>query len=316
MNYRTIGNSGLKTSVLSLGGWRNFGVRLTDTESKQILHRAVDAGVTTFDTADVYGPAEAAMGKALSDLKRSDLVLSTKCYWPGSDNVNDRGLSRKHIRASVDQSLRRLQTDYIDIFLCHRFDAETPLLETIRTFDALIQQGKILYWGSSAWAPEQLQQALDVCDRYQLERPIVEQAEYSLLHPEPQRNGLTDLTESQGIGLMCWSPLAAGLLAGRNLTGIEAQSLLGSVSSGLSSKYHNEPNLQRARTLQTLSREWQVPMATLALNWLLAQRNVCSLVVGVSSLTQLDNNLKAIEFRLSDHQFSLLNELFLPETTQ
>jgi aryl-alcohol dehydrogenase-like predicted oxidoreductase len=304
-----MGNSGLKTSVMSLGGWRNFGFRLNQNETNQIIHSAVNSGITTFDTADVYGPAEEAMGHAFKTLNRSDLVMTTKCYWPITDNINDQGLSRKHLKESVDKSLSRLQTDYIDLFLCHRFDDNTPLRETIRTFDDLIRQGKILYWGSSAWQPSQLAQALQICDQFGYERPIVEQTEYSLLHPEPQTNGMAQFAQEHKIGLMCWSPLAAGLLAGKNLNHIESGSLLGSVSPGLSGKYHTDINRKKALKLKALANDWRLTMPELALQWVLHQRSVSSVVVGVSSLTQLQQNVKAIGQTLSPEQIKTLTDL-------
>lgn len=307
MQYRSMGHSGLKSSVIALGGWRNFGFRLNQTETNQIIHTAMNAGITTYDTADVYGPAEEAMGRAFKTLKRSDLVLTTKCYWPISDNINDQGLSRKHVRESVENSLKRLKTDYIDLFLCHRFDDTTPLRETIRTFDDLIKQGKILYWGSSAWRTDQLVLALKICDQYGYEPPIIEQAEYSLLHPEPQKNGMANLAKENGIGLMCWSPLAAGILAGKNLTNIESGSLLDSVSSGLSDKYHNKENLLMARKIETLAHEWKLPMSEIALQWVIEQENVSSVIVGVSSLEQLQENIKAASQPISSEKLEALS---------
>ncbi len=310
MEYRNIGNSGLKSSVFALGGWRNFGFRLDDKQTDKIIRTAVDAGITTFDTADVYGPAEAAMGNVFQKLKRSDLVIATKCYWPISDNINDRGLSRKHIRESVEQSLTRLKTDYVDLFLCHRFDEETPLRETIRTFDDLIRQGKILYWGSSAWQADQLEQAIAICEQEGYEPPIVEQSEFSLVHPEPMLNDVQVTSAKHGIGLMCWSPLAAGLLAGKNLNGIEPSSLLASVSAGLSSKYHNTRNIEKAKRMQMLATQWHMPMASIALQWLLQQTNVASIVMGVSSLTQLQENLASLTHTLTTEQLAMVNDLF------
>lgn len=310
MKYKSFGKSGLKTSILSLGSWRNFGSRLSDSDTRKIIRSAIDQGITTFDTADVYGPAEEAMGRALKGVERRNIVLSSKCYWPMSENVNDRGLSRKHIRESVDSSLSRLGTDYVDLYICHRFDDDTPLLETIRTYDDLIREGKILYWGTSAWTSDQLTMAVETCDTYGFDRPIAEQAEYSLLHPEPARNGVTECVSRYGMGLMCWSPLAAGLLAGRNLTPvIEANSLLGSVSTGLSDKYHNARNIQRALRLKSECESRGVSMAAVALSWLIKQPEVSNIVVGVSSLDQLKTNISSVDFELDDSLLDFLLNL-------
>ena len=311
MKYRKFGQSGLHTSIISVGGWKNFGYRLNEQESDSLIRYAVDNGVTTFDTADVYGPAETAMGKVFSKLDRSELVLSTKCYWPMSDNVNDRGLSRKHIRASVEKSLRNLQTDYIDIFLCHRFDETTPLQETIRTFDDLIREGKILYWGTSAWTTEQVAAAFEVCQRMGYEPPVTEQAEYSLIERQYVEKRLSPLLEQKGLGLMCWSPLASGILAGRNLDqNISPNSLIGTYSSQMQDKYHNDANIQRAKQLQLLSNEIDVPMATLALSWLMARPYVSNSVVGVSTLDQLQGNIIASDFELNADVRNAIENIF------
>jgi len=311
MKYRKFGQSGLNTSVISVGGWKNFGNRLSDVETDTIIRHAVDHGITTFDTADVYGPAEAAMGKVFNTLDRDKLVICTKCYWPMSDDVNDRGLSRKHIRASVEKSLQNLQTDYIDIFLCHRFDESTPLQETIRTFDDLIREGKILYWGTSAWTAEQITAAFEICHRMGFEPPITEQAEYSLVERQYVESKLSPILSKNGLGLMCWSPLASGILAGKNLDqGISPSSLIGTYSTQMRDKYHNEANVERAKQLSLLSHELDVPMATLSLSWLMAQPHVSNIVVGVSSLEQLQSNIAASDFVLTANIRNAVEEIF------
>ncbi|WP_448547142.1 aldo/keto reductase [Thalassotalea fusca] len=312
MKYRKFGHSGLYTSILSVGGWKNFGIRLNEKETDSIIRYAVDNGVTTFDTADVYGPAEAAMGKVFSQLNRDNLVICTKCYWPMSDNVNDRGLSRKHIRASVTNSLKQLQTNYIDIFLCHRYDNNTPLQETIRTFNDLIREGKILYWGTSAWTAEQLIAAYDICERMGYEPPILEQAEYSLLERAYVEKHLSPLVESKGLGLMCWSPLASGILAGKNLTNqIPSSSLIGNYSQQMRDKYHNTANLEKAKQLQVLSMEADVPMATLALSWLISRNIVSNIAIGVSSLEQIQSNIVACQYELPADLTYAVEEIFI-----
>ena len=165
MTYRPLGRCGTKVSTLSLGGWTTFGGSITDEAlGREILHAAFEAGVNFFDIADVYaiGAAETMMGKALADLPRRHLVISSKCYWPMSEDVNDRGLSRKHIMESAHDSLKRVGTDYLDILFCHRYDDETPLEETVRAMSDLVTQGKILYWGTSEWTGAQIRAAHDI----------------------------------------------------------------------------------------------------------------------------------------------------------
>ncbi|RJE76087.1 hypothetical protein BGP78_13825 [Pseudoalteromonas sp. MSK9-3] len=311
MEYRKIGRSGLYSSLLSIGGWKNFGERLSDTESQRIIHSAVEHGINTFDTADVYGCAEEAMGRAFKGINRHKLVLSSKCYWPMSNDINDKGLSRKHIRASVENSLKRMDTDHIDLYLCHRYDENTPLRETIRTYDDLIREGKILYWGTSAWSETQIASAFEICHEMGFEPPITEQAEYSLLEREHVEHNIQPLRAKYGLGLMCWSPLASGVLAGKNLDNTLApESLLATYSNQLRNKYLNDKNIDKARRLRKLSKDIDVPMATLALSWLADGKAVDSIVVGVSSLEQLYSNLNSIEFKLNEELRQVLNSIF------
>jgi aryl-alcohol dehydrogenase-like predicted oxidoreductase len=314
MEYRKVGQSGLHASTLSIGGWKNFGERLNDSESKRIIHSAVEYGINSFDTADVYGNAEAAMGRAFKGLDRNKLVISSKCYWPMSNDINDRGLSRKHIRASVHSSLKKMNTDYIDIYLCHRFDEHTPLRETIRTYDDLIREGKILYWGTSAWTKEQIEEAFNICHEMGWEPPITEQAEYSLLARDYIEQEIAPLRAQHGLGLMCWGPLASGILAGKNLDHTLApESLLATYSPQLRSKYLNEHNLAKALKLKRLSEEIDIPMATLSLAWLADNQAVDSIVVGVSTNEQLYSNLRALEFKLTYDVKTELNMIFAPQ---
>lgn len=311
MNYKKIGRSGLSTSMLSIGGWRNFGERLGAQETQQIIHSAAARGITTFDTADVYGNAEQAMGQAFKGLDRNKLVISSKCYWPMSDDINDRGLSRKHIRASVHRSLQHLDTDYIDIYLCHRFDETTPLRETIRAFDDLIREGKILYWGTSDWSAAQLVEAYRICEQMHYEPPILEQAEYSLLVRSRVEQELQPIQAEYGLGLMCWSPLAAGLLAGKNLDdSLQPNSLLASYSPSLRDKYRTVAHLEKARQLRTLAQQLDIPMAAMSLAWLAQTPQVDSIVVGVSSHEQLMENIAALDHTLSADTINQLNRLF------
>ena len=213
MEYRRLGNAGMKVSAISLGGWTTFGESLTDSGlARDIITKAYDSGINFFDIADVYanGASEELMGSVLRDFPRHTLVISSKVYWPMSDDVNDRGLSRKHIMESVEKSLKRIGTDYLDIYFCHRFDEDTPLEETVRALDDLIHQGKILYWGTSVWKSGQLQETLNLCEKYNLYKPQVEQPQYNMLTRKYVEGDTLPFTEPNGIGLVVWSPLAQG----------------------------------------------------------------------------------------------------------
>ncbi len=214
MEYRRLGNSGLKVSALSLGGWTTFGGSVLDQEiTRQIIVKAYESGINFFDIADIYarGEAEKMMGAVLQEFPRHTLVISSKVFWPMSDDVNDRGLSRKHIMESIDKSLERIGADYLDLYFCHRYDPETPLEETVRAMDDLVRQGKILYWGTSEWSGAQIAEAVGLARRYNLYPPQVEQPQYNLLHRRIEKE-IIPVTSPNGMGLVTWSPLASGLL--------------------------------------------------------------------------------------------------------
>lgn len=288
-----------------------MGERLDLSAAQALLDRALALGVSTFDTADVYGKAEETLGAILPQYNRRDFVVITKCFWPIGAGVNDRGLSRKHIVESIDRSLMRLKLDYVDVLMCHRFDPTTPLRETIRTFDHLIQSGKILYWGTSDWPVEALEQTYAICAQFGWEPPIIEQSEYSLLHRRRLEHDLAALRQKTGIGLMAWSPLASGVLAGRGLDGTgTAQSLLEAVGAGIQSKYANETTLPKAQALQTLAKDVGMSMTDLALQSVLRNSDLDCVAMGVSSITQLEQNVAIFEAPLDDAIMARINAIF------
>lgn len=231
MHYRPMGDSGMKISAVSLGSWKNFGSdRVAADTVRTIIEAAYIQGINFFDLADTYavGGAEEQVGRVLSQYPRNTLVISTKAYWPMSDDINDRGLSRKHLMESIEKSLRRLRTDYVDVYFCHRPDPETPIRETVMAMQTLIEQGKVLYWGTSEWRTTEILEAYDLCDRYGWHLPKVEQPEYSMLKREPVEGQTLPLAAPRGIGLVVWSPLAMGMLTGKYDDGIPANSRFGS----------------------------------------------------------------------------------------
>jgi len=312
MPYRRLGKAGLKVSALSLGGWTTFGGSVTDDDvTGRILRRAFDAGVNFFDIADIYakGEAERRMGAVLRQLPRHELVISSKVFWPMSDDVNDRGLSRKHIVESVEKSLKRVGTDYLDLYFCHRFDEETPVEETARAMDDLVRQGKVLYWGTSEWTGAQLRDVHAVTSRRGWDGPVVEQPQYSLLARRKFEDDVRPAAVSLGMGLVVWSPLASGVLTGKYDDGIPAGTRLDRIE-WLRESVLGEDKRERVRAFGEVAKELGTTRARLALAWALKQPGVSSVITGATSLEQLDENLAALDVVVDDATAARLNGLF------
>jgi voltage-dependent potassium channel beta subunit len=292
----------MKVSALSFGGWINYGEgKVPEDEARRIVEYAYEHGVNYFDLADIYGygKAEEQMGAVLRQFPRHKLVIATKVFWPMSDDVNDRGLSRKHIFESIDRSLKRLGTDYVDIYFCHRPDPETPLIETIRAMDDLIRMGKVLYWGTSVWSGAQLRQAYALCERYGLYPPQVEQPQYSMLYREHFETDILPTAVRLGMGLVLWSPLAFGMLTGKYDDGVPADSRFAR-EGWAKERMMTEENVQRVRNLKKIADELGVSRAQLALAWTLRHPGVSSAIMGATKVSQLEDNLKALEIELTD----------------
>ena len=312
--YRRLGTAGTKVSAFGLGGWTTFGGSLKDeTLARSILHAAFDAGVNFFDIADVYakGEAERLMGKCLGDLPRHRLVLSTKLYWPMSDDVNDRGLSRKHIMESVEKSLRRIGTDYIDIYFCHRFDPETPVEETVRAMDDLVRQGKILYWGTSEWTGSQIHDACRLADTGGWYRPQVEQPQYSLLVRNKFESDVRPQSDDHGIGFVVWSPLASGLLTGKYDDGMPKGSRLEQID-WLRKGLLVPDKIDRVKRMKPLADALGCTRTQLALAWTAAQADVSSVILGATSIAQLAENLGALDVTITAEINAALDTIFPP----
>jgi len=311
MKYRRLGQAGLMVSELSLGGWTTFGESLTDRQlTRDIITHAYESGINFFDIADIYakGVSEEMMGAVLKDFPRHTLVISSKLYWPMSDEVNDRGLSRKHVMESIDKSLQRIGTDYLDIYFCHRYDEETPLEETVRAMDDLIHQGKILYWGTSEWSGTQIQAALDLCERYNLYKPQVEQPHYNMLHRDRVESEILPVTEPNGIGLVVWSPLASGVLTGKYDDAVPDDSRLARFD-WLRSSHYREEVIETVRRLKPIADALGVTRAQLAIAWTLRQPGVSSAITGATRPQQLDDTLKAIEIELDDETLRRIDDV-------
>ncbi len=314
MKYNQLGRSGLRVSNISIGGWLTYGGSVGEPDSVRILHRAVDGGINFIDLADVYskGESERVAGTFLSEYvaggrQRSDLVLSSKVFWPTGDGPNDRGLSRKHIMESCEKSLKRLGTDYLDVYFCHRYDDTVPLEETARAMDDLVRQGKVLYWGTSVWWPEHLRAAHRLADERGLYAPIVEQPCYNLAQRGIERDVLPTAREL-GMGVVVWSPLAQGLLTGKYNDGVPAD------SRGARTQWMRElitdENVARVRQMTELARELSTTPAALALAWLTHQPGISSAITGASRVEQLEENLAAAALELSDEVLAQLDGLF------
>lgn len=308
MNYRRVGKSGLKISEISLGAWLTFGRSVDDKLSEKIIHTAIESGVNFIDNADAYakGKAEEVVGKIIKSVKRSDLVLSTKLFWPFTENVNDRGLSRKHIMESIDKSLKRMGTDYIDIYFCHRPDPETEIEETVRAMDDLVRAGKILYWGTSVWETERIDMAVKIAEKYNAYAPIVEQPRYNMLdrHIEPN---IIPTCKKHGIGFTVWSPLAEGLLTGKYNDGVPKDSR--GVDSSFIKDEMTESNLAKIKKLSELAKEMSITMPQLALAWILRRDEISCAIVGASKVEQLKENLAASDIELSDEVQKMIESI-------
>ena len=302
MEYRFLGDSGLKVSALSFGAWVTFGPQMNEDRAAECMSAAWDAGVNFFDNAEVYadGVAEQIMGAVLSKSgwKRSDFVVSTKIFW-GGEGPNDRGLSRKHVIEGTDAALARLQLDYVDLIFCHRPDFHTPVEETVRAMNHVIDQGKALYWGTSEWPAERILEAHHVARRERLNPPQMEQPQYNLFHRDRVEREYAPLYERIGLGTTIWSPLASGLLTGKyndgvppgTRTTVEGYEWLRSRVAGENA----EETIAKLRQLAPIADELDCTMAQLAIAWCLTNPNVSTVITGASRPKQVRENMKAVD---------------------
>lgn len=306
MEYRRLGHSGLQLSALSLGSWINFAGNLSRGEVRRLVARAHEAGINFFDSAENYafGEAEAMLGDVLADLRlpRDSFCVSSKAFF-GSVRTpapTQRGLSRKHLREACDDALRRLRVDYLDLFFCHRPDPDTPLEETVQAMDQLVRTGKVLYWGTSEWPARQICAAARFARSHGLIGPSMEQAQYNLLVRERVELEYASLYDELGLGLTSWSPLGSGLLSGKYAgDAVPADSRLANLGSGWQPDFlQAQARAAHAATvarLIALARSVGSAPASLAIAWCLRNPKVSSVILGCSSLPQLEENLTALE---------------------
>jgi len=313
MEYRQLGRSGLRVSEVSLGSWLTFGATVDVPATAEIVRAAIDAGITFFDTADVYanGAAEEALCEALRGLPRHELVIASKAFFPMSENPNDRGLSRKHLFESVHASLRRLGTDYLDLHQCHRADPSVPVEETVRAYEDLIRQGKVLYWGTSEWSAAQIEAALATADRHGGYRPISNQPQYSILRRGIERT-LLPLCLREGIGQVVWSPLAQGVLTGKYRAGQRPDGTRAAhpFQSRFMEAFLTDDVLARVERLRPIAGDLGLTLGQLALAWCLRQEGIASVIAGATRPAQLAENAKASGVKLPDDAVAAIDALF------
>lgn len=312
MEYRRLGKTGIKVSALSLGGWLTFGQSIRDLAvARSIILKAYENGVNFFDCADIYanGESEKMMGQVFKALPRHHLVLSSKLYWPMSEDVNDRGLSRKHIMESIDLSLSRMQTDYLDIYFCHRYDDEVELAEVVRAMDDLVHRGKILYWGTSEWPADKIEAAVSFANTHNLYAPVVEQPHYNLIYRKRVAEEIAPIALRHGLGLLTWSPLASGLLSGKYDEGIPEGSRLAQ-EGWLRDLVLQGDTVVRCRHMRAVADALGVSRAELAIAWVLQQPGVSSAITGATRVEQLEMNLKAVQLKLDEATRVRLDEIF------
>ncbi len=308
MNYRRVGRSGLKISEIALGAWLTYGGTVDKGRSEKIIKAAIDSGINFIDVADIYsmGEGETVVGRAIKDLIRTELVISSKVFFPITESINDRGLSRKHIMESCEKSLKRLGTDYLDLYYCHRFDPESETEETVRAMEDLIRQGKILYWGTSVWSAANITDAVHLAEKWGAYQPIVEQPRYNMLDRHIEIDTIKTCKQ-HGIGFTVWSPLAQGLLTGKYNEGIPKDSR-GGTTRWLRSDL-NEENLSKVRKLTELAKSLEIRIGQLALAWILRKPEISCAIIGATTVEQLDENIKASDVHLSKETLNQIEEI-------
>jgi aryl-alcohol dehydrogenase-like predicted oxidoreductase len=316
MKYRYLGNSGLKVSELTYGNWLTHASQIEDKAAHDTVHAALDGGITSFDTADVYAnqAAEKVLGDALKGLRREGLEIFTKVYWPVAEKKpNDTGLSRKHIMESINGSLKRLQTDYVDLYQAHRYDVETPLEETMQAFADIVRQGKALYIGVSEWNAEQIRAG----------HKLSKELGFQLISSQPQYSALWRVIEAEvvptcrelGVSQIVWSPMAQGVLTGKYQPGQPAPE--GSRGAderlgGMMGKYLSDEVLTRVQLLSPLAEQLGLTMAQFALAWVLQNDNVASAIVGATKPEQISSNIAAVGVEIPEEVMNKVSEILSP----
>ena len=313
MEYRNLGKSGLKISCLSFGSWVTFVNQLTESTALTCMSIARDHGVNFFDNAEAYanGKSEILMGKILKKLKwtRDSYIVSSKAFW-GGELPTQKGLSKKHIHDACNNALKRLQVEYLDLYYCHRPDPDTPIEETVYSMNDLIQQGKILYWGTSEWSAAEIDYAFKVAEKYNLRGPTMEQPQYNLLYRDRFEKEYKPIFDKYKIGSTIWSPLASGVLSGKYMNRMPNKHRFKVKGyEWLQEELLHEDFLPKLNLIKKVSDELNVSMAQLSIAWCLKNSNVSSVILGASKKTQLKENLASLEVydMLNDEILNILN---------
>lgn len=298
-----MGKTGLQLSVLSFGSWVSFHKQIDDSIADELMGIAYDAGVNFFDNAEVYalGESEKMMGRVLKNKNwdRTSYIISSKAFfgWRGKDNKpNQMGLSRKHLTEACNEALTRLQTDYLDLYFCHRPDKNVPIEEVVLTMNTLINQGKILYWGTSEWSGVEIMEAHRIAKEYKLIPPQVEQPQYNLFERNKIENEYLQIFKNVGLGTTIWSPLASGLLTGKYNNGIPQDARLGIEGfDWLKEKLISDDKIEKVKQLAVIAKDLGITLPALCIAWCISNTNVTTTILGATKKEQLNDNLSALE---------------------
>lgn len=304
MEYRRLGKSGLQVSALSFGSWLTFGKQIGNTTASELMTIAYDHGVNFFDNAEIYarGQSEIVMGEILkkNQWRRDSYIISSKAFFGlgGDLKPTQKGLHRKHLVEACHQALHRLQLDYLDLFFCHRPDKQTPVEETVWTMHNMIQQGKILYWGTSEWSAPEIMEAHMVARQHHLIGPTMEQPQYNMFTRHKVEVEFAQLYKTVGLGTTIWSPLASGVLSGKYNDGFPKDTRLNIEGlDWLKDAVLAEQNIAKAKQLAALAQEMGTTAPILAISWCLINQNVSTVILGASKASQLNENMKALELK-------------------
>ncbi len=323
MEYRRLGKSGLQISALSLGSWVTFGSQISDEVAEELMVKAYNAGVNFFDNAEVYalGKSELVMGNILKkqNWERDTYIVSSKVFWGRikDPKPNQHGLMRKHIVEACHAALKRLQVEYLDLYLCHRPDINSPIEETVWTMHNLIQQGKIFYWGTSEWTAQQITEAHYWASKNHLIGPVVEQPQYNMFHRTFMERDYLPLFENFGMGTTIWSPLASGFLTGKYTSGNQAgnntsdKPRLETMQWLKDRTLNDTAKVEQIKKLEQLAKDLGIPLTHLALCWCLKNKNVSTVILGASKVIQLEENLKCLDSmpKLTDEVMMKVEEI-------
>ncbi len=317
MEYRRLGNSGLQVSALSLGSWLTFGKQIGDDIAEKLMILAYENGVNFFDNAEIYarGQSEIVMGKILKKVnwKRSSYLVSSKAFFgDGGQKPNQRGLSRKHLTEACHAALKRLQVDYLDLYFCHRPDKTTPTVETVRTMNTLIEQGKILYWGTSEWSAQEVMEAHMIAEKYGLIGPTMEQPQYNMFHRNKVEVEYDQIYKTVGLGTTIWSPLASGVLTDKYLNEFPEGTRLGMEGlDWLKERSLTPERLEKVRELNKLALELDTSLAKLAIAWCLKNEDVSTVILGASKPHHLEETLASTDIleKITDEVTEKIEEI-------